>query len=265
MRRNIGWALASVVSVNLCGFGSALAADMAVKARPVVPPVVAYNWTGFYIGADVGGGWAQTDLVTFPTGTILGASPTHFYDLKGSGALGGGHVGYNWQVTPNWLLGVEADIVGTDIKGSGLGVPPFASATEPVSRNVRWLASARGRVGLTFDRVLLYATGGAAFGEINYTANNIFPLAPNSYPFAGSSTRSGWVAGAGVEWAINTNWLIRGEYLYYDLDSFGATVSGAGPALVPGATWTYNWGHTTVQTGRVGVSYKFGGPVVAKY
>src|ERR1700730_16720571 len=107
MRRHLAWALASIISVGLSGLGGAMAADMAVKARPVAPPVVIYNWSGCYIGGNVGGGWKRNTLSS--TTTFLG-TPVAFTDLgsdNGSSVIGGAQIGCDYQFAGNWVAGIQ--------------------------------------------------------------------------------------------------------------------------------------------------------------
>lgn len=137
--KNLGFG--SVALIALAAAGPVCAADMPVKAPPVVE-VAVYNWNGCYIGAHIGGGWARTDATTFPAGTIAGGSETHSYNFRGGSALGGGHAGCNWQDgSRKFLFGVEVDGTWTRIRDSATGIPadggvPFTAATEPISRDV---------------------------------------------------------------------------------------------------------------------------------
>jgi outer membrane immunogenic protein len=191
---------------------SVMAADMApyYKAPPVAQ---GFNWSGFYLGADVGGAWSSVDANGF------GASSS------ASGVIGGVYGGYNWQVAPQWLIGIEGDSSWTDLNGTiGFG-------------KVNWLGSVRGRIGYTpTSTMLFYFTGGAAWSTID---NSGFGS------FAGSTdqTKSGWVIGGGVEWAPwPSNWLIRAEYLNYNF---------TGVAVGPFST------DLTINEVRAGVAYKF--------
>jgi outer membrane immunogenic protein len=191
---------------------SAMAADMApyYKAPPVAQ---GFNWNGFYLGADVGGAWSSVDANGF------GASGS------ASGVIGGVYGGYNWQVAPQWLIGIEGDSSWTDLNGTiGFG-------------KVNWLGSVRGRIGYTpTSNMLFYFTGGAAWSTIDNSGIG---------SFAGSTdqTKSGWVIGGGVEWAPwPSNWLVRAEYLNYNF---------TGIAVGPFST------DLTINEVRAGVAYKF--------
>ena len=136
MRRYFGWAIASVISsvisVGFGGFGGAMAADMAVKARPVVPPVVVYNWSGCYIGGNIGGGWARNRFSS--TTTFLG-TPVAFTDLgsdNGSSVIGGAQIGCDYQFAGNWVVGIQGmfDFGNIDSSHQIPGFPGFVVAQE---------------------------------------------------------------------------------------------------------------------------------------
>jgi outer membrane immunogenic protein len=194
------------------------------------------------------------------------------------GVIGGGQIGYNWQVT-NWVFGLEADIQGTDEKGSlaytclrgvctsplgGFNALVLPGPAVPVALNqkIDWFGTVRGRVGiLATPRVLFYATGGLAYGEVN--TSETIGLA--GFGFSNNDTRVGYTVGAGIEGLITGNWTARLEYLYVDLGktsgSFATTIGGLGG----GTLTSYYSSRITDNILRVGVNYKFGGPVVAKY
>src|ERR1043165_2188332 len=182
-------AIAAVAgSALLTGMATANAADMAVKAAPLAP--APFSWTGFYVGANVGGAWTPNNgggvlgplsppfLVLAPQAAIPTLIPGQLDVLGGtgrqSGVIGGGQIGYNWQVN-QFVLGFEADAVGTGLNG-GRGTatrsfgPPILLAT--VNQTVAvdfgrmdWMASIRGRAGFGVDRDLVYGTGGAGGTE----------------------------------------------------------------------------------------------------
>lgn len=179
--------------------GSASAADLSRQMYTKAPPApyVApyYNWTGFYLGVNGGGGWGTS------TWDSTGSFDT-------SGALAGGTIGYNWQFG-TWVLGLEGDIDWANIKGSttNAGCFPSGSCT---SENT-WLGTTRGRIGYAFDRWMPYVTGGAAFGNVDATHPGFTGM---------SSTQVGWTAGGGLEFAVINNLTAKIEYLHYDLGSF---------------------------------------------
>jgi outer membrane immunogenic protein len=266
--------------VSLIATG-AIAADLPVKTYTKAPVYVdpGFDWTGFYIGGNIGYSWGQsrdTSTITNGAGTVLFTS-TDKTSLDG--IVGGGQIGYNWQMQRG-VFGLEADIQGTDEKGSrsftcGIGVctPPLGNFNAlvlpgpavPVTLNqkIDWFGTVRGRIGYLVDpRVLIYATGGLAYGEVGSSAT--IGVVPTAFGTV-TNTHVGWTAGFGIEGAIGGNWTARLEYLYVDLGtvngSFLTTIGGLG-----GGALSSNYSsRVTDNVLRVGVNYKFGGPVVAKY
>lgn len=196
--------MASAALALLTGFTSAQAADLArpvpvYKAPPPVLPV--FSWTGFYIGAQGGYAWGESEQYD-PLGNSSGR-----YDMKGG--FGGGTVGFNWQIH-NWVLGLEGDISASDIKGGGSSSSTWGcDGPGGCITDVKWFGTARGRVGYAFDHWLLYGTGGVAFGRTHtFIVDSIFD---------GSNDRVGWTAGAGVEYGFAPHWSAKVEYLHVDL------------------------------------------------
>lgn len=191
---------------------SAWAADLPVyKAPPVVP---AFSWTGFYIGANVGYGWARGQSWN----TINGVTTTS--SGKMNGVVGGGQLGYNWQ-TGNFVLGVEVDGQGSDSHQTfSFVVRPGIVATR--TNKIPWFATARGRVGWAFaDRWMVYATGGG--GWLDFKSDLAVPTLGN-YTF--EKTHAAWVVGAGIEQAFAQNWSWKVEYLHMDTGRFLAESNG---------------------------------------
>jgi outer membrane immunogenic protein len=277
--------VASAVLAGL-GIGSATAADLAARPYTKAPPMVAiYDWTGFYIGGNVGYSWGRAKTDGAVTGTqnvsvfrtagpdlissvnsVLGSVP-----LTGranvNGIIGGGQAGYNWQ-QGRYVYGLEADIQGSDEHGSG-SVCALAACFN-ANYKLDWFGTLRGRVGfLPTDQLLLYATGGLAYGHF---------ASDSALPATWGATKAGWTVGAGGEYAVDRNWSVKLEYLYMDLGDVGGastSATGATNALntpTPGfntvTTTTLNANFNTRFTDhivRVGLNYKFGGPVVARY
>lgn len=275
-RMTIG--VAAVVSLLAT---SAMAADLtAPKPYVKAPPVVAtvYGWTGFYVGGNIGYGWGRSsnsvDISDLATGATLFTN-TSSNDVDG--VIGGGQVGYNWQVQ-NWVLGLEADIQGSDQKGSsnlvcvGCANGGTTDITTTLTQKLSWFGTVRGRAGiLVTPSILLYGTGGLAYGEFktggSVTGNGVGGV-PVTVTFPGtSSTQVGWTVGAGVEGKIGGNWTAKLEYLYMDLGSV-STGPIATTILVPRRTDAGVSYSSALRDNilRVGVNYQFGGgPVVAKY
>jgi outer membrane immunogenic protein len=258
----------------------ALAADLPTKAPIYKAPEVVYDWTGFYVGGNVGYSWGNaangTTVDRFLTGAPL---PGLLNGTNGSsndvnGIIGGGQFGYNWQLRGGWLFGLEADFQGSGEKGSGAvtcsacsddGTPIIAN----LSQKLDWFGTARARVGvLPSPDALLYLTGGLAYGKVDVSGNAVgnFNLTNVILPGA-SSTKAGWTAGVGFEARIVGNWTWKLEYLYMDLGSVGAGPVPLTGILVPvrtvgGLSYT---SHLTDNILRAGINYKFGGPMVANY
>jgi outer membrane immunogenic protein len=195
---------------------SALAADMPVKAPRIVDPVVA-NWTGFYVGGNVGYSWGNLDA----TGAVI--SPTGQSNFKANGFIGGVQAGYNWQFNRNWVVGVEVDYQWSAEKENQSWVFPIiigdarSGFTIANEFKLPWFATARARLGyVPSPNWLLYATGGVAVGKV--TDNASLSLGALSVSVSDSVTKTGWTIGGGVETKIgNSNWSTKLEYLYLDL------------------------------------------------
>jgi outer membrane immunogenic protein len=250
--RRFGLALLAITAL----VGSAVAADMPVKAPVYKAPVVApiYNWTGFYLGLNAGGSWGRQDnsLVTVPGGTTV------FSDSdKLNGFIGGGQIGYNWQ-TDHWVFGVEADFQGSGQKTDGsFVIPSFAGVavipglTATYTDKLEWFGTVRGRVGYAFDRWLPYITGGWAYGHGNISGTGTTTPAGTVLAFSASQDYSGWTVGGGVEWAFMDHWSAKAEYLYINFGN-GPTVTanGAGTLAIVSGRMTDN-------IARLGINYKF--------
>jgi opacity protein-like surface antigen len=190
----------------------AWAADLAaVGAPPAQMPV--WSWTGFYAGVHLGSGWAND---TWRSGTGLLAGFTPFLGSgSGSGTLGGGQLGANYQIGP-WVLGAEASasLAGVSAE-SPCGVALFICTSQ-----IDGLGSLTGRLGFAFDQFLIYGKGGTAF---EHTHDRMVPMPGrgNLNVFNGSASPWGWAAGAGVEFAF-TPWLSAfAEYDYLDFGTRG--------------------------------------------
>jgi outer membrane immunogenic protein len=206
MNRTRAGLLAAVSSLALVS--PVAAADMPVKARPVV--VVAPSWAGLYIGASVGAVWHELKYedLTFPPVTSARG--------RKAGIIGGGHIGYNWQ-SNNFVYGVEADISGSSAK---VTLRPFGAgaANETDTSRLHWLATFRARAGVTVGsgNTLLFATGGLALGGVENLRTFPVGITPAEVG-EGKATRTGWVAGGGIEHMLSRNWIVRAEALYVDL------------------------------------------------
>jgi outer membrane immunogenic protein len=264
------WNLTGIAAIASLLSTSAFAADLAPRMYSKAPaPIVAiYDWTGFYVGGNIGYSWGRssdTSTLTNAAGTVL-LTTSDKSDLNG--IVGGGQIGYNWQ-TQNWVWGLEADIQGTGEKGSraftftpvlGPGIGNFVlniAIPFALTQKIDWFGTVRGRVGiLATPKVLLYATGGLAYGEVN-SSETVGTAVPSA--FSNSSTKVGWTVGAGIEGAIGGNWTAKLEYLYVDLGTVSSSYT------LPSTNIISYSSRITDNVLRVGLNYKFGGPVVAKY
>jgi outer membrane immunogenic protein len=251
---------------------AASAADMApsyAKAPPMAAPI--YNWTGFYIGLNAGAASTNADFSVVSTG--VGFSDEHRFtdNLRKTGFIGGGQIGYNWQ-TGMTVVGIEADAAWMDNRLSTTTIlDPFfhGKGHAEFSSSIEWLATVRGRAGIAATpSLLLYVTGGVAFAGINTRYRNAGLGAPTALTsplintYSATDTRVGWTAGFGAEFALGGGWSVKGEYLRVNFDSHDLTV----PVIAQNSPL-----QGTVKVSqdidiiRAGVNYKFGGPVVAKY
>lgn len=279
MKRNV-LGLVSVLALAIAApIGAANAADMAVKAPsppPMAPPPAYFNWTGFYVGANFGGGWANDSITGSSSFTSGGATTTSTFSGNNnySGILGGGQIGANYEFPNNWVIGFEADVDGSNLSGSTTNCATNAAGTtvgcSAVNTKINDFGTVRGRLGYAVNNALFYGTGGWAWGQSSTTssltctiaAGGVCPggAAPLTGGSASASTTAtnGWAAGAGVEWAFNRNWTLRVEYLHLQFNgisegfsSTGTTGAGAFTATSSSSTNSSN------DIVRVGVNYLF--------
>jgi len=267
----------------LAAVSSASAADLPVKAPPPPLPAPVLNWTGFYIGANGGYSWGRAGRTLNFFSPVTGAtifSPVGTgttSDSNMNGGLFGGQIGYNWQ-SANWVFGLETDAQWTGQRGSAsatcaatataLGCLPGITAlpagaigtTATIDQKLEWFGTFRARAGvLVVPNVLLYATGGAAYGTIKSDVT-IASLTPAGVAITGvgssSDQRFGWTVGAGVESMFGANWSGKLEYLYMDLgtvNNTGVVTTGAGLGI--GANLSTR---VTDHIFRAGINYHFG-------
>ncbi len=312
--------LGAVSTLALTG-AEALAADMPYYRAPppiarYVPPPI-YTWTGFFVGVNVGGSYAISPFIKPQQAATLNAIATPLdanisataalaaaRQLKAdnSGFIGGAQVGYDWQTGNGGVFGIEADAQGfsriraransatlLDVPdGGGFQIGAFTTG----SRSLNFLGTVRLRAGwLAMPTLLVYATGGFAYGQISgdYGVTQAYfppPLSP--YVLAGwsgqgsySKIATGWTAGFGAEWMIYPGVSIRGEYLYYALGNVrttGATQTDPTSPPLLGPAWQHAMRSSTSYNGqifRVGLNIRFSdygplstpvkGPIYARY
>lgn len=264
----------------------ASAADLPRKApayAPPPPPV--YSWTGFYIGANIGGGWGERDVHYSPndpaSNVIFGdpiESPPAGESFKTSGVLGGLQLGYNWQFNRNWLVGLETDFDWSGMKGSASTTFGTFPITTTVDEHIKWFGTVRARLGyLPMDNLLAYVTGGFAYGKVDHTGAYANDSVGGAYGignnggfsvvcgpgtcFAGSSSdvATGWTVGGGLEYAFWNNLTLKAEYLYVSLANKSVTETALGVftlGTLP-ASFDANFSRTNFNVARVGVNYRF--------
>lgn len=290
--------LLRAVVLLLASVASAAAADMGVPAPTYTkaPPLPVANWTGWYVGLNAGGtfgGNGSTAITTAPGFVAPGffaSTPTGFaaattangtFGSSRNGFIGGGQIGWNFQFSTSFVAGIEADIQGTTAKSSGSvvstlfvpQVPGTVSSTMSGSSRLDYLGTLRGRLGfVAAPSVLLYGTGGLAYGGASASGSVLGALNPPGFvaPFSNtwgtsansSATRAGWTAGAGGEWRVAQDWSAKLEYLYYDLGSMSTSLGTLNNAGV-GAPLTL-FSHSPLATTRfngniirTGVNYHF--------
>jgi outer membrane immunogenic protein len=286
--------------------GSAFAADLPSSKAPVLPPPPPPPmWTGFYAGLNAGGVWGNNAALNAQTWNVYPNSDVSDYLsaalLSGSantngkaGFIGGGQIGYNWQIGnlgglgfgSGFVTGIEADIQGIATSGgSRTRALAGAASTGPRnytissyqtgSSNLQYFGTVRGRLGfLAMPTLMVYGTGGLAYGGVSASIQN-FQIAYNNgspvFPVLGTgnfaNTMVGWTGGGGAEWLFMPNWSAKVEYLYYDLGQANGSVVNTtnGPAIQSITNYS---GRVTGNIVRAGVNYHFNwaaAPVVAKY
>jgi outer membrane immunogenic protein len=264
--------------------GPAMAADMGMPLKaPPAPVAPVFSWTGFYIGGNVGGSWGDVPenfIIPPAVGIPLGLGVTT--KTHPDSIIGGVQLGYNYQIN-NIVLGVEADFDDRDGKSTfncpvlsptgcvaATASPSILTMTDEQS----WLGTFRGRLGFAWDHVLLYGTGGLAYGEVKHSLNETQLTAPGGTPSAAlivsdSVVRTGWAAGGGIQYAFNDQWSIGVEYLHVDLGS--DTLSTPAPSItIAGTPFSASSAtfHDRSDIVRATLDYRFnwgGGAIATRY
>lgn len=253
-------------------FGDPAAAALASYAKAPELPAAAMSWAGFYLGAHGGYGWKDNDfsqVLNFVTVAQAGG-------ITSRGWVAGGHTGYNWQYG-RVVTGLEVDVSFSGLQGNsatvtgpGFGGFPGFTANDVLGDRVKYLATARARLGwLPAETVMLYATGGPAWERLerNRTTATTGAGLLETQSQTTVSDHFGGVIGAGAEWMPwGPNWVGRLEYLHYDFGKVQDTTTFT--STVPGnVPFSEHRGRQTIEVLRAGISYKFGAdqPVVARY
>ena len=281
--------------------GAAFAADLPARKEALLPPPPPPGWTGFYVGLNAGGGWSASgrqygetlartnllDATLVQTGGPSWGMPSDF-----AGVIGGGQIGYNHQLSPMFVVGVEADFQGSSLNGGGWAINTYPEYANPASPDgiwspstasassataIDWWGTARGRIGVTpfasMPNLMIYGTGGFAYAgaRATNTMNTVVEpaLGAGFARYSYNDVRVGWTAGGGVEWMLTPSWSVKAEYLYTDLGAARGYAIGAGvthAAFVNGFSGSNAWRFNTV---RAGVNYHLNwsdaAPVLARY
>ena len=240
-------AMAAIVPASASDLGGKKQAGK-IATAPIAAPQGAERWAGFYAGAQAGYGFGNSKWTDLDDGSKI--------DWDGRGFSGGVHLGYN-HVINSWVVGVEADINATGIRGSisdgGDSADPADADPATLRSHVMWLGAVGPRIGYAVGNTLLYATGGLGFAGMRYKGTE-----DGGVGFRQNETRMGWAVGAGVEYALDKRWSVRADYRYFDL----------GRKNYPGVILASNGNETDeldpartqerIHAIRVGLTYSFG-------
>jgi outer membrane immunogenic protein len=233
------------LALSLLGLmaGSAVAADMPVKAAYKAPVVSVYSWTGCYIGGNGGGLWVRKDWNVTATGAVIGSHDANSW-------VAGVQAGCDYQFAGGFVIGIQGDYDWTNAQGTNVDQvqPAWTDRT-----TVKSVSTVTARVGYAWDRFLGYVKGGAAWERDSY---DVYVTATNAAVRTAAETRNGWTVGIGGEYAF-TNFLSAFvEYNYYNFGTRTVTFSDAAQADI----------RERKSVARVGLNLRFGGgPVVARY
>ncbi|MDE2380425.1 outer membrane protein [Bradyrhizobium sp.] len=229
-----GQFLTSVAVVALFAGSPALAGS--------APPV--YNWSGFYVGANVGGVWAENKSQEVGSLTWFDSPPAPEYGASATGLIGGVHAGYNWQFQ-QFVFGIEGDISAASADANTSRLASF-NLTMVQTSSLTGLATLRGRAGFAVDRALLYLTAGVATGNVHDRVDD----PNNAVLWDNSGWRTGWTAGGGFEYAVARNWTVKAEALYVDFGNSDAVLNNTNTA------YRFRF-KDTATVARAGFNFKF--------
>lgn len=214
--------LGAVALISLGGVAVAadLPTNLPTKAPYINQTVNAFNWTGFYLGLDGGGAFAAQDIGL--NGSFANLGNPGSFSSNASGGVGGIHGGFNYQIAPAWVWGIEGRFAATGLRSS---ITDAAGNT--VATSLPWEGSVVGRLGFVpaDPRLMFYGLGGVAFGDIKQSAT-----IPTVTAFSTDNVHTGWTAGAGIEYAFTNNLIGGLEYRYVNLGSHGICDPAAGCA-----------------------------------
>jgi outer membrane immunogenic protein len=255
--KTLATAIAAIALIGTPAFAADMAVKIPVKAPPP-PSAPVYNWTGCFIGANIGYGWQRTT-----TTDVTSTTPP--FDLgtdTGTGVVGGGQLGCDYQFAPNWVVGIQGMFDGAGVKGSHL--VPFSYSgdfSETETTKTDWFTALTARIGYSVvPQALLYFKGGPAWVHSNYSDEDLSGTFFPPYIGQASGTRSGWTIGGGGEYLFAPNWSVFVEYNYVDLGTktFGLTYN-CGASCGFSNPYFYSE-KQNFQAILIGLNYRFGVP-----
>jgi outer membrane immunogenic protein len=260
---------ALLASAAILTAGSAFAADLPARVAPapyIAAPI--FTWTGFYVGLNAGAAWNNSNGGFGFGGPNYIVAPAVFGSINSNndaGFTGGVTAGYNWQMGSSFVMGVEGDLNYIDRNSGGsVAVPAAPGANYYVvnrGNQNNFFGTLRARLGFSFDRALIYATGGLAFGGSGGDASaTFFPAlgAPGQVIVTNggnSNNNVGWALGAGVEYAFSNAWSAKLEYLHVDMGSHNRTFFA--PAAVGVTNFITINSDNKFDIVRAGINYRF--------
>ena len=250
--------LASLLVFAAMPIASASAADIATRAPPPAPvPYAAYNWTGFYVGGEIGGVWATSQLTVvtnfspsaFPPGTV--DNP-----IDQSGVIGGFYGGYNYQIN-QFVVGIDGDFTWASADGTGTDVSSVNGDIAHHQSFINWIATVTGRLGYAWDNWLLFAKGGGAWEEFHGSTVTVTPGGETaSITQNTGTTRDGWTVGGGVEWGFGPHWSAKLEYDYVKFQTVTFDVQST--SFIQHESGVFQRSETShLNMVKAGVSYRF--------
>jgi outer membrane immunogenic protein len=271
LRRTLIVVISTIALTQIAG-----AADLGEGVHPTSPAATSavpsrFNWTGFYIGGNLGYGWSHRDFTNTLTGTLGSTqlSASNSSSDNGRGWLGGGQIGFNYQFLGNWIAGIEADVDAAHITSStfacftGFGTGVCGTR----DTNVKDFGTVRVRLGYAFNNVLVYGTGGWAWehatNTIQFTCLGPGCPGTSAVPVTSPAPTSvdvnpnGWAAGGGVEWAFLPNWTLRAEYLHLQFDGLTEERSKTSSFVPSLFVISHVSSNASVDIGRMSVNYLF--------
>jgi outer membrane immunogenic protein len=247
-------------AVLALALGTRLAGAADLPVGPVAAPAYLpppFTWTGFYVGGNIGGAWAKDGW----TDSLFGLTWNN--STNNGRFIGGGEAGFNYQIG-YFVVGVEGDFdwVAQHNNSTTVVIPAIANSVQVASSD-SWISTVAARFAFAADRWLIYGKAGGGWVANNgFTVTNVTTGQSSS---TSSNAVSGWLAGAGVEWAITPNWTVKAEYDYLGLGSRSVTLPGTVIPALAGDTFTT--GNRNVQLVKFGINYLFSWatPVIARY